>query len=457
MAARPRKGSMLWPAVAAAFADVSIVVLALPDVIGDLGTSISTASWVIIAYSLALLLTGVVLVRIGPGLEPRPAMIAGLVLFGVASLACGVAQGIGTLIVMRCVQGVGGGLLLGASLSIAGSSDGEPVETWARVAAIGLAAGPAVGGVLTEFFDWRAIFLAQAPVAALALPAVSAWGRAGSAAPPPSASPRAAAVPLQTYAGLALLASALTCALFLVVLMLIDVWGVAPILAAVTMTAIPLATLVVDRFGRSLPTAGGTVGAAAIAAGLLLLSLLSEERTIWLLVGLLLVGSGLGLAVPGLTRAALRAPGPPVAAAAKTVVAHEAGIVFVLLALTPILVARLDQAPKKAVPKATEAVLAAPMPVALKLSLVPDLIADYEAGPAGRLPDFGPAFDRAATRTDGAGRSDLDGLHGELDSIVERTAASAFAVPLRLGACFALLAAVLLAVPAPPRRRRRSA
>ena len=75
------------------------------------------------------------------------------------------------LVVWRCIQGAGAALLLCASLPLFArehGGGGSTLQSWAATAAFGAAVGPAVGGILTQLFDWRAIFLAQAPVAALA-------------------------------------------------------------------------------------------------------------------------------------------------------------------------------------------------------------------------------------------------------------------------------------------------
>ena len=72
----------------------------------------------------------------------------------------------------RCVQGVGAALLLGGSIAVLGAlrgADARGRAWWAWAATIGTALGPALGGVLTELLDWRAIFLVQAPLAAVAL------------------------------------------------------------------------------------------------------------------------------------------------------------------------------------------------------------------------------------------------------------------------------------------------
>src|SRR4029450_10274411 len=86
-----------------------------------------------------------------------------LALFPAASIACAAANSLAFLIAARSVQGVGAALLLAGALPVLGPT------TWTLAGTYGLAVGPALGGVLTQAFDWRAIFVAQAPVAAVAL------------------------------------------------------------------------------------------------------------------------------------------------------------------------------------------------------------------------------------------------------------------------------------------------
>src|ERR1019366_2834560 len=170
-------------AVALAFADASVVVLALPQIVTRLHPSISHVPWVIMAYNLALIAGALGILAVWGGFTSKRALIAGLLVFAAASLACAAAQSVGVLVALRVAQGAGGALLLCASLPqfvAATRSDGSPLAGWAAAAAIGAAAG----GLLTDVFDWRAIFLAQAPVAALAALAVAG---AHPLAPPPSA------------------------------------------------------------------------------------------------------------------------------------------------------------------------------------------------------------------------------------------------------------------------------
>jgi MFS family permease len=466
---RPRLSGRRWQngtvrlAVALAFADASIVVLALPEVVVRLHTSISHVPWVIMSYNLALVVTAAAVIPVARRVASPRALITGLALFGLASIGCGAADSMSVLVLLRAVQGVGGGLLLCASLPVFASTarPGEsPFVGWSAAAAIGMAVGPAAGGVLTQVFDWRAIFFAQAPVAALGVILVRAGHlrSAQTAASEPDASEhlRSLLDPRAANAGLALLSAGLIGALFLVVLALINVWLLRPIAAAAVVSTLPLATAGAERAarGRS-PIAAGAAGAALVAAGLVGLSLLTHGQFGWVVVMLALVGTGLGLAFPPLTAAALHGGGPATARAAKTVAARDAGIIVGLLVLTPIFVNQLDKASDQALPAGTTAVLSAPIPDSLKSSLAPGLLADYRRTPEGELPDFGPTFARVSIHATRQQRAALSDLHRHLDSIVQRATTDAFRVPLRYGAIFALLVLPLLSVRLVHGRRRR--
>jgi hypothetical protein len=197
--------------------------------------------------------------------------------------------------------------------------------------------------VLTELFDWRAIFIVQTPVAALAAWAALAWPREaevaggsgmarGSAVAGGSGGPRGSGEaggvvreavdglrPAVANLALALLSAGIIGALFLVVVELINGWLLSPIAAAAVVTALPVATLVAERLvrGRVSATTAG-VGAAALAAGSVLLAVLDHRQIGVAIIALLLCGAGLGLAFPGLTTAALARRGPASARAAAT-------------------------------------------------------------------------------------------------------------------------------------------
>ena len=121
-------------------------------------------------------------------------------MFAAASLACGLAPSFGVLVGARCVQALGGALLVCAALDLLTEiegSDARAVRTWASAGVAGAALGPAIGGILTETLGWESIFLVQAPLALLTLvgrlaPPRAAAGDAGRTAER-AGEPRAAA------------------------------------------------------------------------------------------------------------------------------------------------------------------------------------------------------------------------------------------------------------------------
>jgi EmrB/QacA subfamily drug resistance transporter len=150
--------------------DTTIVNVALPSIRQDLGFSQTSLAWVVNAYMLTfggfLLLGG----RLGDHFGHRRLFIGGIVLFTLASLACGTADGQGVLVAARAVQGFGGAIVSAVSLSLIVSLFVEPPERakamglFGFVAAGGGTIGVLLGGVLTEVLDWHWIFLVNVPI-----------------------------------------------------------------------------------------------------------------------------------------------------------------------------------------------------------------------------------------------------------------------------------------------------
>jgi MFS family permease len=211
--------------VAVAFADSSIVVLALPDLLGQFDVSITSVAWVVTAYNLSLAVVAIVYVRI-PSRSRQAGRVerVGALLFLAASAGCAVASSVWLLVGFRVVQGAGAGLVLVAALPLIRGLASTPqrgTALWAGAGVFGAALGPALGGVLTDVFSWRAIFVAQAPIAAVAfIAAVSVRGQSvdlvGLERP---GGPRRHAASL----ALALASAALVGLMFLAVVQLIDV------------------------------------------------------------------------------------------------------------------------------------------------------------------------------------------------------------------------------------------
>jgi EmrB/QacA subfamily drug resistance transporter len=153
--------------------DMTIVNVALPSIKADLGFSETSLAWVVNAYLLTyggcLLLGG----RLGDLLGHRRLFLIGIVLFTLASLACGVATTQGFLVAARAVQGVGGAVASAVSLSLMMMLFTEPGErakamgVFGFVAAGGGSIGVVLGGVLTDFLNWHWIFLVNIPIGAL--------------------------------------------------------------------------------------------------------------------------------------------------------------------------------------------------------------------------------------------------------------------------------------------------
>jgi EmrB/QacA subfamily drug resistance transporter len=169
--------------------DFSVVNVALPAIQRELGMPAAQLQWIVTGYALAfgsLLLAGG---RLADLLGRRRLLAAGLVLFAVASLACGLAQWPVMLIIARIVQGAAGAMVSPAALSLLTTTNAEgaarnrALAIWQATTAAGATAGIVAGGLLTQYFGWRAVFLVNPPIIAVMLallPRLPAGGRSGS-------------------------------------------------------------------------------------------------------------------------------------------------------------------------------------------------------------------------------------------------------------------------------------
>jgi len=170
---RPRLRATLLLSCLAQFMvilDVSVVNVALPSIHRALGFSEQDLQWVVNAYTVTfagfLLLGG----RAADLLGRRRVFVAGLALFGLASLAGGLAQSQLELIVARAVQGLGGAVIAPASLSILtttfseGAARNRAVGIWGAMGGAGGAAGVLLGGLLTQWLGWRWILFINVPI-----------------------------------------------------------------------------------------------------------------------------------------------------------------------------------------------------------------------------------------------------------------------------------------------------
>ncbi len=156
------------------FMDGTIVNVALPVIQGELGATAVDALWIVESY--ALLLAALILVggSLGDHFGRRKIFMIGIAIFTVASVWCGFSPSSESLIAARTVQGIGGALMIPGSLAIISSSfseqdRGKAIGTWSGFSGVTAALGPVVGGLLIDFVSWRAAFLINIPLAAIAL------------------------------------------------------------------------------------------------------------------------------------------------------------------------------------------------------------------------------------------------------------------------------------------------
>jgi DHA2 family methylenomycin A resistance protein-like MFS transporter len=155
--------------------DTTVVSVALPKIGKQLGGGISGLQWVVDGYTLffgtLVLSAGHLSDRVGARLLFR----RGIILFAVSSAACGVAPTLGALLIGRACQGAAAALMLPSSLALVGQAHADPrdraraIGIWAAAGGAAVAAGPVLGGVLTDTTGWRTVFLVNLPIAIIAL------------------------------------------------------------------------------------------------------------------------------------------------------------------------------------------------------------------------------------------------------------------------------------------------
>ncbi|MET1038768.1 MAG: MFS transporter, partial [Aeromicrobium sp.] len=344
---------------------------------------------------------------------------------------------------------VGGALALVGCLELLVAERGERrgVALWVAAGVVGTAAGPVAGGLLTEAISWQAIFVVQVPFAALAVPA------ALTVRALPEVEPDRHRPAVRANLTLALLSAALTAALFLVVLLLVEGWGRSPATAAVTVSVVAVTALAAAPLARLLrppPHVEVAVGCFLVAGGLTGLAILPSSHLAWTVAPQALVGLGLGLTVDRLTAQAMEMRLPRARHAGWTIGARHVGVVLGLAILTPVFTADLRDAEVPAQEAITALVLDAPLEPQDKIA-VAEALGDELANQQGQIPDLSRAF--ATVDLDPAARPAADQLQIDLSAQLERAATRAFRDSFLIGAGLALVALLTLV---PLRRRRTS-
>jgi EmrB/QacA subfamily drug resistance transporter len=174
---RFRRRIVLAACVAAssmAFIDGSVLTVALPNLRAALGADLATVQWVINSYMLALAALTLIGGALADAYGKARILWIGCLMFGAASIGCALSASAGALIAARVVQGIAAALLTPASLALIGDTypkdeRAAAIGVWAAASALTSAAGPVLGGFLTERFGWPAVFWINPPLAVIAI------------------------------------------------------------------------------------------------------------------------------------------------------------------------------------------------------------------------------------------------------------------------------------------------
>lgn len=249
--------------------DIMIVNVALPSIQRDLHASFADLQWTVDAYSLTfaalLLLMGSLADRYGR----RLLFAIGLGVFTAGSAACAAAASPLMLILFRAGQGIGGAIMFAVSLALLaqafqGRERGLAFAVWGAVIGVATAVGPAVGGVITTYWDWRGIFIINLPIGAAAV--ILTLAKVGE-----SRSPRGR----PDWAGCAAFTAALTALVYGLIRAGQYHWGEAGVITCLACAAALLAAFVVIESRTASPMlslalfkvptfAGGSVAAFAV-------------------------------------------------------------------------------------------------------------------------------------------------------------------------------------------------
>jgi EmrB/QacA subfamily drug resistance transporter len=167
----------LWALVVGFFmilVDATIVSVATPAIMEDLGADVASVVWVtsayLLAYAVPLLITG----RLGDRFGPKQVYSTGLVIFTLASLWCGLTGNVEQLIVARVAQGLGASLMTPQTMAVItrtfpADQRGRAMSLWGAVAGVATLVGPILGGLLVDGLGWEWIFFVNVPVGVVAL------------------------------------------------------------------------------------------------------------------------------------------------------------------------------------------------------------------------------------------------------------------------------------------------
>jgi MFS family permease len=430
-------------AAGVALADASIVTLGLPSIRIDLDASVQLVAAVLGVYTAVLAVALLPAAWLCRRFGDAHIGFAGLALFGAASLGCGTSDSIGLLLALRAVQALGGaGLLVAAFELLDAGQPGAGRRMWVAASVFGIAVGPAIGGALTQAFDWRAIFLAQAPIVLPAMVVALLAARRESVVPDDGRDPDrpTGRMPLRDAAALALLSASLTAVIFLVVLLLVSGWSIRPLAAAAAVSVLPVAALLSSRT-RGDPQIKAIAGCGLVAGGVGCLALLPGASAWWTVIPQVLAGAGMGMALPALSGELI--PERTRHDVARLLAVRHAGIAVAVVALGFLISSNLNSTIDSAREQGTAAVLDAKLPPQDKISIAPDLF-----GSSLNTTDIRGELRRsvrnARSEVDSSDVPELERLGNQLDDVVTGAVRDAFRGSFIVASALALLAALIL-------------
>ncbi len=248
--------------------------------------------------------------------------------------------------------------------------------------------------------------------------------------------------------GFALVFAALVAALFLGVLLAIEVWRYSPIQSAVLVSALPLGMVVGRRVQAAPRVVVGGVGALLLAAGLLALAFVPGAAPVVAAAAFAVCGAGFDLVHEILDQSAVPPDSPPVRASAVTIGARHAGLVLGLALIAPVLSSSLDAGIERATLSATRAMLLTDLDLYEKVPVTWALRDAIEEAPRGQVPDLAGEFDERGAEGDNDMARARDALMDAVTDAVTRSFRPAFAIAAVLAALSAIPAVVVA-------RRRR--
>nr|WP_281374870.1 DHA2 family efflux MFS transporter permease subunit [Nocardioides soli] len=149
--------------------DMTIVSVATPAIITDLGADVNSVLWVTSAYLLAYAVPVLITGRLGDRFGPRRIYLIGLAVFTAASLACGLTSTVESLVVARVVQGLGAAMMTPQTMAVItrifpAAQRGKAMALWGATSGVSMVVGPLLGGVLVDGLGWEWIFFINVPV-----------------------------------------------------------------------------------------------------------------------------------------------------------------------------------------------------------------------------------------------------------------------------------------------------